>query len=104
MIKVSVMYPNGAGAKFDMAYYLNTHMPMVETKAGAGAQRHDGRRRPRRRTPGVARGLSRDGPPDVRLGRSVSAPPSPPTAPTIQADIPNYTNTQPTIQISQVKM
>ena len=30
MIKVSVLYPNGSGAKFDMAYYLNSHMPMVD--------------------------------------------------------------------------
>ena len=29
MIKVSVMYPNTSGAKFDMAYYLDSHMPMV---------------------------------------------------------------------------
>jgi hypothetical protein len=30
MIKVSVLYPNTAGCKFDMNYYLNQHMPMVQ--------------------------------------------------------------------------
>jgi uncharacterized protein (TIGR02118 family) len=30
MIKVSVFYPNSAGAKFDMAYYTTKHMPMVK--------------------------------------------------------------------------
>ena len=35
MIKVSVMYPNGAGTTFDMAYYLGTHMPLVKRLAGA---------------------------------------------------------------------
>jgi hypothetical protein len=35
MIKVSVLYPNSEGCKFDMAYYLATHMPMVRDKLGA---------------------------------------------------------------------
>ena len=35
MIKVSVLYPNGNGAKFDMNYYLKSHMPMVQQKLGA---------------------------------------------------------------------
>src|SRR6186997_1763476 len=29
MIKVTVLYPNGQGKKFDMDYYSNNHMPMV---------------------------------------------------------------------------
>jgi uncharacterized protein (TIGR02118 family) len=29
MIRVLVMYPNEPGKKFDMDYYLNKHMPMV---------------------------------------------------------------------------
>jgi hypothetical protein len=27
MIRVSVMYPNSAGSRFDMAYYCKTHIP-----------------------------------------------------------------------------
>lgn len=30
MIKVSVMYPNTPDARFDHAYYAETHMPMVQ--------------------------------------------------------------------------
>ncbi len=30
MIKVSVMYPKGDGATFDMEYYRTTHMDIVE--------------------------------------------------------------------------
>ena len=30
MIKVSVMYPNRAGARFDHEYYRDQHMPMVK--------------------------------------------------------------------------
>ena len=29
MIKVSMLYPNEPGKKFDVDYYLNKHMPMV---------------------------------------------------------------------------
>ena len=28
MIKVSVLYPNTEGSKFDLDYYVNSHMPM----------------------------------------------------------------------------
>jgi uncharacterized protein (TIGR02118 family) len=34
MIKVSVMYPNTAGAKFDHEYYRDKHMPLVKTRMG----------------------------------------------------------------------
>jgi uncharacterized protein (TIGR02118 family) len=30
MVKVSVMYPNTAGARFDHEYYQNHHMPLVK--------------------------------------------------------------------------
>jgi uncharacterized protein (TIGR02118 family) len=35
MVKVSVLYPNREGTKFDMAYYLNRHIPMVEQLLGS---------------------------------------------------------------------
>jgi len=35
MIKVSVLYPNGADSKFDMNYYLTKHIPMVKEKLGS---------------------------------------------------------------------
>ncbi len=28
MIKISILYPNTKGARFDMRYYTETHMPM----------------------------------------------------------------------------
>jgi len=34
MIKVSVLYANSEAKKFDMAYYCDTHMPMVRRKLG----------------------------------------------------------------------
>ena len=69
MIKVSVLYPAGEAAKFDMDYYCKRHMPMVQEKLGAAFQ-------------------------------AAFAP----HAATIMGDIPNYTNVQPVIQISEAKM
>ena len=34
MIKVSVMYPNTPGARFDHAYYRDKHMPLVKARMG----------------------------------------------------------------------
>jgi uncharacterized protein (TIGR02118 family) len=30
LIKVTVLYPNEADKRFDMDYYMNTHIPMVQ--------------------------------------------------------------------------
>ena len=35
MIKVSVMYPNKPGARFDHAYYRGRHMPMAKARLGS---------------------------------------------------------------------
>ena len=34
MIKVSVMYPNTPGARFDHQYYRDKHMPLVKARLG----------------------------------------------------------------------
>ena len=38
MIRVTVLYPNKPDAKFDMAYYTSSHMPMVKQKCGAACK------------------------------------------------------------------
>jgi uncharacterized protein (TIGR02118 family) len=35
MIVLTVMYPNTEGSKFDMDYYINTHMPLVHERLEA---------------------------------------------------------------------
>ena len=35
MVKVSVLYPNREGTKFDMAYYLHHHIPLVRQLLGS---------------------------------------------------------------------
>ena len=35
MIKVSVMYPNKPGARFDHDYYRTKHLPLIKARMGA---------------------------------------------------------------------
>ena len=103
MIKVSVLYPNTEGATFDMDYYLNKHVPMVQSKLGNACKKA-----------GVDQGLS-GGEPGSRATYfamchlyfdSVETFQNSfgPNAEEITADIPNYTNIQPVVQVSQVKL
>ena len=102
MVKVSVLYPNSDAAKFDMNYYLTSHMPMVKQKLGAACK-----------SMAVEQGIGGGGPGQpatyIAMGHlyfdTVEAFQAAfgPHAPAIMADIPNYTNTQPTVQISDVK-
>jgi uncharacterized protein (TIGR02118 family) len=103
MIKVSVLYPNATGSRFDMAYYLNSHIPMVQQRLAAGLRGVSVEQ-------GLA-GVDAGSPPAyLAMGHllfdSVEAFQTlfGPHAAAIVGDIPNYTNTQPTIQISEVKL
>lgn len=35
MIQVSVLYPNDPAVRFDMDYYINSHIPLIKEKLGA---------------------------------------------------------------------
>mgnify|MGYP001190316645 FL=1 len=101
MIKVSVMYLNTPGARFDHAYYANKHMPMVKSKLGDACKSYT-----------VDKGLAGGAPgaPAPYVGMchifcdSVEAFQGAfgPHAQAIMADIPNYTDLAPVIQISEV--
>jgi uncharacterized protein (TIGR02118 family) len=101
MIKVSVLYPSGDNATFDMDYYCKRHMPMVQDRLGAACKRV-----------AVEKGLS-GGAPDtspsyIAMGHlffdSVAEFQAAfaPHASELLGDVPNYTNTKPMIQISEV--
>lgn len=103
MIKCSVLYPHKDGGRFDMDYYLATHMPLVRQRLGA-----------------ALKGMS------VEQGIAGGAPNSPPTFTAMghllfdniaafqsamathgaefMADVPKFTNIAPTIQVSEVKL
>ena len=102
MIKVSVFYPNTDGSSFDMDYYCNSHMPMVREKLGDACKDTA--------IEGGLGGGATDAPPTyVAMGQlyfdSVEDFQSffGPHAEAIMGDIPNYTNIEPVIQVSQVQ-
>lgn len=103
MIIVSVLYPNGPGSKFDLDYYLERHMPMVQRRLGTPLQRVAVER-------GLAGGAPGTPPPFLAVAHlyfeSVEAFERAfgPHAESILADIPNYTNTTPVIQISEASL
>ena len=103
MIKVSVLYPHRDGAKFDMDYYCDSHMPLVQRQLRPALK-------------GIA----------VDKGLAGGAPGAPPTyvaaghllfesvdefqsafaanGDAIVADIANYTDIEPVLQISEVML
>jgi uncharacterized protein (TIGR02118 family) len=103
MIKVTVLYPNAPDAKFDMKYYVTHHMPMVRDKCGPAC-------RSIAAEGGVASGDPATPAPYIAVGHltfdSVAAFQGSfgPHAGAILADIPNYTNTKPIIQISEITL
>ncbi|HEY2821443.1 MAG TPA: EthD family reductase [Candidatus Acidoferrum sp.] len=103
MIKVSVFYPHQLDARFDMTYYCEHHFPLVRRLLGPAVKNTAVEAGISGRTPGSP-------PLYVALGHMYfeSVPAFveawTPVAAQIIADIPNYTNLQPTIQISEVKI
>ena len=103
MTRISILYPNHAGARFDLRYYVDTHMPMSIDLLG----RHPG-----------FKGVSVE----QGLGGGTPGSPAPyvamchflfttaedfmaafvPHAALLQGDMPNYTDIEPVIQFSEV--
>ena len=100
MIRVSVLYP--PSSKFDWAYYLNKHVPLVREKLGKALKGVT-------IDQGVAGGAPGTAPAYAAMFHmtfdSVDAFQAAfgPQAKTLMGDIPNYTNSQPQVQISEVK-
>lgn len=101
MIKVAILYPNGEGKTFDMDYYANKHMPMVAGLFGDSLRLLEIEK-------GIA-GRTPDEPmPYVAIGYfyfdqlSTYQSAFGANAEKILSDIPNYTNIQPVVQISEV--
>ena len=103
MIKVSVFYRNNEGSNFDMDYYCHSHIPMVREKLGAACKGVAAEQGMAGATPGSQPGF-------IAMGHlyfdSMEAFQTAfgPHAQAIMADIPNYTDIQPTLQISEVKI
>jgi len=101
MIKVTVMYANAPGSRFDHAYYRDKHMPLVKARMGDRCKYYT-----------VDRGLAGGAPgapaPYVAMCHifcdSVEAFQAGfgPHAKEIMGDIANYTDRTPVIQTSEV--
>ena len=99
--KISILYPYQQGKHFDMDYYSQKHMPMVASLFGDQLKHYF-----------IDSGVSGRTPNDpvtyVAVGGFYFEKLSDykeafgPNAEKIRGDIPNYTNIQPIIQISQV--
>ncbi len=101
MVRLTAIYPNTPGGKFDFDYYASVHMPMVKDRMAVFGVRGIE----------ITRGMSTlDGEPapyicigtadfanaeDLKRGMETHAE-------EILADIPNYTDIEPAIQISEV--
>jgi uncharacterized protein (TIGR02118 family) len=101
LIKVSVFYAKGPGTRFDMHYYCSVHIPLVQRLCGAALN-----------SAAVEKGLSGptlgSAPTFLALGHLVFE--------SVEAfqesfglhwneiveDVPNYTDIQPVIQISEI--
>ena len=101
MIKVTVMYPNTPGARFDHAYYRDKHMPLVQARMGNSCKHYSVDK-------GLAGGAPGAAAPYVAMCHifceSLEAFQGGfgPHEREIMADIPKYTDLSPVIQISEV--
>ncbi len=94
MVRVSMMYPVTDGATFDLEYYSRTHMGDIV-----------------KRTPGVVRceiDEAIDGPYFIigqiyfESAEALEAATNGPTADEAWADVPNFTDLQPVMQVSRI--
>jgi uncharacterized protein (TIGR02118 family) len=99
MIRVSVFYPQGG--KFDEEYYVNSHLKMIAEKVGDAMLKAE-------MDKGVAGGAPGSPAPYAAIGHLYfnSIPEFMQAfgahAGEIMADVPNYTDTRPEIQISEI--
>jgi uncharacterized protein (TIGR02118 family) len=93
MIRVSVTYPSGEGSTFDHDYYKATHVPLVNSVWKPLSSEID------RGLQGPSVGAVHFTFPDMAAFEAAMADPG--TA-NVMADVANYTNIAPVIQISEI--
>ena len=101
MIKMSVYYPAAGGSKFDHDYYRTRHMPLIQQRLGAACLRYEIEK-------GLAGGEPGSAPkfvaachvysPSLAAFQQAFAP----HRAEIVADVANYTDIQPIVQISEI--
>ncbi|AAK64878.2 EthD family reductase (plasmid) [Sinorhizobium meliloti WSM1022] len=101
MIKMSVYYPADGGSKFDHDYYRTRHMPLIQERLGDACLRYEIDKGLAGREPGSA--------PEFVAACHVYSPSLAtfqealgPHRSEIAADVANYTDIAPIVQISEV--
>jgi uncharacterized protein (TIGR02118 family) len=105
MVTISILYPNRNGSKFDLEYYINTHMPMSIERLSlhAGFKGVSVAR-------GMAGGMPGSEPAFVAMCQYLFDSLEDflaafnPHAVFLQGDMVNYTDIEPIIQISAVEI
>ena len=101
MVKVSILYPNKPGSRFDADYYLDVHMPMAARLLGPAIKIATAEI-------GVAGGAPGEPPTYAAIAgftcESIEAfmQAFMPVISQLQGDIPNYTDVEPVIQFSNL--
>jgi len=103
MTKISVLYPNHKGARFDVRYYLDRHVPRsIELLSshpgfkGVSVERGAAGAEPGTDAPYIVMCHFLFDSQEAFFAAFT------PHATTLQGDVPNYTDIQPLIQISEV--
>ena len=101
MAVASVMYPGGPEVRFDEDYYFSKHVPLAQNRWGAGGPTQAS----------FLRGVSAPdgGPPAFRMVALLTFASTEAAreafagrhAPELFGDIPNFTDSRPTVQISE---
>ena len=103
MIKLTILYPNSEGATFDLDHYLNVHVPMAHRLLEPAMKSYTV-------DYGILGGGPNVPPPFLAIGEqtyeSVEAfmEVFMPNAPELQGDIPKFTNVEPVIQFSEIRV
>lgn len=101
MIKVSVIYPNAPGTRFDHEYYRARHLPLIKSRTGDGLKCYTidkGLADRNGNSPGAYVAMCHLLWDSLAAYRSAFGP----HARQIDADIRNFTDITPIIQISEV--
>jgi uncharacterized protein (TIGR02118 family) len=102
MVRIMVLYPNKPGSHFDADYYLNTHVPMAARLVGPAAK-------------AITVEIGRPGPdgkpaPFAAIGAFTAETVEQfmqafmPAMGELMADIPHYTDIEPVIQFSDIRL
>ncbi len=102
MIQVAILYPNGENKTFDMEYYATKHMPMAADLFGDALRAMEIEK-------GIANNVPDTPVPYLAIGYFYFDTLSDvenamgPNSKTLRADVLNYTNIKPIIQINEVR-